>query len=238
MSNSFTRMGKSILDHTVIPVLRYILDQALIGRDKSIYNMVHWKAMESSLLYIEANMPNVCMFSTREQLLDYAVKKVCVKGTCAEFGVFEGESINYLAKRLPEMYGFDSFEGLKEDWTGIFAKGLFDRKGKMPRVARNVHLVKGWFDETLPVFLKEHPEPFVFLHIDSDTFEAAETVLNLTGPRFVPGTVLVFDQFFGYRRWELGEFKAWNDYVARTGTEFEYLALTSQRVAIQIRRLP
>jgi hypothetical protein len=238
MSNSLKRMGMRILDCTVIPAVTYVLDQALSSRDKSIYNMAHWKAMESSLLYIESNMPTVCMLENRTQLLDYAVKRVSVKGTCAEFGVLEGESINYLARKLPEIYGFDSFEGLKEDWKGIFAKGHFDLKGKMPKVAKNVHLIKGWFHETVPEFLKQHPEPFAFAHIDSDTFEAAEIVLNLIGPQFVPGTVLVFDEFFGYRRWELGEFKAWNDYVERTGTEFEYLALTSQRVAIQIRHIP
>lgn len=178
------------------------------------------------------------MLSTRTGLLDYALNKISVKGTCAEFGVNEGESINYLAKRLPEIYGFDSFEGLKEDWKGVFAQGHFDRKGKLPRVAKNVHLVKGWFDETLPGFLKQHHGPFSFVHIDSDTYEAADTILTLLGPQFAVGTVILFDEFFGYRRWELGEFKAWNDYVERTGTEYEYLAFTSQRVAIQIRHIP
>ncbi len=237
MSNSLKRMGKRILDRTVIPVFTYIIDQALLKRSKSVYNMAQWKAMESSLEYIESNMSTVCMLDGREIFLEYALNRISVKGICAEFGVHEGESVNYLARRLPEIYGFDSFEGLKEDWKGIFAKGHFGRKGKLPRVAKNVHLVKGWFDETLPGFLEQHPGPFAFVHIDCDTFEAADTVLTLLGPRFVSGTVLIFDEFFGYRRWELGEFKAWNDYVARTGAEFEYLAFTSQRVAVQIRRV-
>ena len=238
MPNMLKQIGKRALDLTVIPALCYILDNTLYSRDKTIYNMARWKAMESSLEYIETHMSSVCMLDSRAGFLDYALNKVCVKGTCAEFGVHEGESIKYLAKRLPEIYGFDSFEGLKEDWKGAFAQGHFDRKGKLPRVAKNVHLVKGWFDETLPGFLKQHPEPFSFVHIDCDTFEATDTVLTLLGPQFVSGTVIIFDEFFGYRRWELGEFKAWNDYVDRTGAEYEYLVLTSQRVAIQIRRIP
>ena len=36
-----------------------------------------------------------------------------------EFGVFSGTSINYFSKNLKKkIYGFDSFEGLKEDWVG------------------------------------------------------------------------------------------------------------------------
>ena len=46
-----------------------------------------------------------------------------------EFGVFTGGSINLFAKQLiikhKKIYGFDSFEGLKEDWLShvFFPKG-------------------------------------------------------------------------------------------------------------------
>jgi len=238
MPNIFKEAGKRVLDLTLIPALCYILDKTLDSRDRTIYNMARWKALESSLEYLETHMSNVCMLDSRLQLLNYALSRICLDGLCAEFGVHEGDSINYLAKRLPMIYGFDSFEGLKEDWKGVFAKGHFDRKGKLPRVAKNVRLVKGWFDESLPGFLEQHPGPFAFVHIDCDTYEATNTVLTLLGPRFVPGTVLVFDEYIGYRRWELGEFKAWKDYVDRTGTEYEYLAFTSPRVVIQVRSIP
>ena len=35
-----------------------------------------------------------------------------------EFGVWKGESINFLSSFLNkgEIYGFDSFKGLREDW--------------------------------------------------------------------------------------------------------------------------
>ena len=36
-----------------------------------------------------------------------------------EFGVFTGNSANFLSKHLKtKLYGFDSFVGLKEDWKG------------------------------------------------------------------------------------------------------------------------
>lgn len=49
-----------------------------------------------------------------------------------EFGVADGGSIRVaLAKLSPvcKLYGFDSFEGLPEDWFREFSKNTFDRGG-------------------------------------------------------------------------------------------------------------
>ena len=50
-----------------------------------------------------------------------------------EFGVWKGESINFLSSFLNkgEIYGFDSFKGLREDWLGGYinhSKGKYDLK--------------------------------------------------------------------------------------------------------------
>jgi hypothetical protein len=88
-----------------------------------------------------------------------------------------GEDLVAHVRSIVGSFGFDSFEGLKEVWRGNqLGKGAFDRGGRMPRVESNVTLVKGWFDQTLPNFLAQHPGPAVYLHIDSDTFEAALVV--------------------------------------------------------------
>ena len=49
-----------------------------------------------------------------------------------EFGVFSGSSINFFSNKInKKIYGFDSFEGLKEDWLGTTViKGTFDLKKK------------------------------------------------------------------------------------------------------------
>lgn len=57
-------------------------------------------------------------YTYRFDLLRVAVKEVTVVGLCCEFGVYTGESINFLASLLPqEIHAFDSFEGLPEDWN-------------------------------------------------------------------------------------------------------------------------
>ena len=63
-----------------------------------------------------------------------------------EFGVWYGNSINFLSKHLKtKIYGFDSFVGLKEDWQGSnWSKGSFDIKGKIPDLNKNVIPIKGW----------------------------------------------------------------------------------------------
>ena len=150
--------------------------------------------------------------------------------------MFEGRSIRFLASLTSEtIYGFDSFEGLREDWKGwAAAKGTFDMGGVPPEVPANVILVKGWFDKTLPHFLREHAEPFSFVHIDSDTYEAASLVLGAAADRFRPGTVVVFDEYFGYRGWRAGEAKAWQEFVAARGIGYSYLAFHDQAVALVV----
>lgn len=88
-----------------------------------------------------------------------------------------------------QIFGFDSFEGLQKNWVGHESpKGSFDLAGKLPRVKENVILIKGWFDKTLPEFLLKYSDKISFIHIDSDTYEAARTVLALCKQRLSPGT--------------------------------------------------
>ena len=64
-----------------------------------------------------------------------------------EFGVFDGTSINNFAKILKnkKIYGFDSFYGLKEDWSGTdVEQGFFNLNGKMPKVKNNVERRIKW----------------------------------------------------------------------------------------------
>ena len=81
--------------------------------------------------------------------------------TYIEFGVFSGSSINFLSKRLndKEIYGFDSFEGLKEDWGGTLGeqKGLYTQNKKIPKLYSNIEPVVGWVEDTLDDFLKSLP---------------------------------------------------------------------------------
>ena len=52
-------------------------------------------------------------------------------------------------------------------------------------------------------------------------------MLGLVGQRLVAGTIIVFDEFFNYPGWQQHEYRAWQEFVSRTGIEFEYLGYTA-----------
>jgi len=198
--------------------------------------------MESSLEYALKNFRGSLQFYYRDKLWDYAMNTVKEDKKIAgqlflEFGTYKGESINFFSSRLPAetFYGFDSFEGLKEDWKGYsYGKGHFNVGGVLPKVNSNVKLTKGWFDETLPKFVEANKQMVKFLHIDCDTYESTVTVLSLLTDRIVPGTFILFDEYIGYPSWEIGEHKAFQEFMSRTKLRYEYLGFSNQSVFLRI----
>lgn len=156
-----------------------------------------------------------------------------------EFGVFEGRSTNFFAQRLPdfEMHGFDSFLGLEEDWYGHseFKKGAFSVNGKIPKVPDNVSLHKGWFEQTLPVFKKVLGDrKITLLILDADTYKPTTFVLNGLASNLTSGTVIIFDEYFGYPNWRAHEMRAWEEFSLKSKINYRFIAYTSMRVALQI----
>jgi hypothetical protein len=141
-----------------------------------------------------------------------------------EFGVATGNSINCIADRVKsDVHGFDSFEGLPEEWIDGVGKGNFSSDGAMPEVRSNVVLHKGWFNETVPDFSEMHREPIAFLHVDSDLYSSAKTIFTHLGDRIVPGTVIQFDEYFNYPGWKNHEYKAFQELVAEKQLTYEYI---------------
>ena len=172
---------------------------------------------------------------TREQLLYYAISQITVTGLILEFGVFKGSTISLIANTLNKniVYGFDSFEGLPETWRPGFEKGTFSLQ-TLPDVPENVSLIKGMFDKTLPIFLKEHKEYISFIHIDCDLYSSAKYVLFSLLDRITRGTVIVFDEFYNYLGWEHGEYKAFFEFINKTKKSFSYIGYSQEQVAILI----
>jgi hypothetical protein len=121
-----------------------------------------------------------------------------------------GRTISHIAGLTERVYGFDSFEGLPEDWRSGFVKGAF--AGDLPPVPPNAVLIKGWFEKTLPEFLGKQQGPVAFLHIDCDLYSSTKTIFDLLAPRIVRGTVIVFDEYFNYPGWQQHEHKAFEEF--------------------------
>merc|ERR1711865_1098839 len=70
----------------------------------------------------------------------------------------------------------------------------YDAEGSLPPVPRNVQLIKGLFDDSLPPFLQEHSGTLAYANIDCDLFKGAVLVLMQLQPRMCPGTLLHFHE--------------------------------------------
>jgi hypothetical protein len=209
----------------------------------SLVMLYEEKMMETSLDYALKNFRNCLRYYDLRLLRDYAMNQTkennaVQEGLLLEFGTWQGESINHFSAKLPAetFYGFDSFIGLKENWSGhSFAKGHFSLQGVLPKVNPNVKLIKGWFDETLPNFLLQHKQKLKFLHVDCDTYESTVTIMDLLTDRIVPGTLILFDEYIGYPSWEIGEYKAFQEFILKTKHRYEYLGFSNQSVFVRIK---
>jgi len=233
---------KKIVEKIVVPPMLYLvrrLPDSNQQSPKSVYYRIKDDALQTSFNLVREHLHKVLLFPYREQLWDHAISKINQneEGLYLELGVFKAVSINYFSSKLPKVtfHGFDSFVGLQEDWKGTKStKGRFDVKGILPKVNSNVELYSGWFDETLVPFLKGNNKKISFLHIDSDTYEAAQFVLSTVKSRLQKGTIIVFDEFIGYPNWQNGEFKAWNEFIESQKIEYEFLAFSNEQVSIII----
>jgi hypothetical protein len=197
----------------------------------------HLLAIQDSAKYIMERMQDSISFHTDLDLLSFAfTKRQNLKGLLLEFGVYKGTTIQHIAKMSnDEIFGFDSFEGLREDWGGNWiTKKHFDLGGVEPTVDKNVKLVKGWIQDTLPPFLELNNKSISFMHIDTDTYESSAYILAKLKNRIVEGTVIVFNEYFGYRGWREGEFKAFQQYCNQEHINYKYLGFSKEAVAMII----
>lgn len=208
-----------------------------------IFDLIQKESLIDSAKYIYENGSNVRMFWDRAQLLKFILEEYVKKGDYKnklflEFGVFEGWSINYCSSIMPEVkfYGFDSFEGLPET-SSVWTKGAFDIKGRLPKVNDNVSLIKGYFNDTLPDFLREHKEKAAFIHIDCDLYSSTKTIFENIYDRIVPNTIIEFDEYYNYSGWRNHEFKAFQEFCKKYSVEYEYIAVSVMQVAVLIKSI-
>lgn len=178
-------------------------------------------------------------YNNREALIAHCLSLAKKNGFFLEFGVFKGTSINFMSKQCPHQifYGFDSFEGLPEDWVKSDIKSVNSTRPKghfslpeLPKVNSNVRLIKGFFDESLPRWIKANltrESTMSFLHIDSDLYSSAKTILTELNDYIKPGTIIAFDELCDwqnskiYPNWRDGEWKALNEWVEEYGRKYE-----------------
>ncbi len=236
-------MRIQLLRRLLRPLIEDIVEEALTKDSKNIERYRRRQALASSAAFVEENMPGAKPLPDKWAVLDFALQAAAPlldmkpEGLVCEFGVASGATLNHIAARLPgrTVFGFDSFEGLPEDWRDGYPQGAF-RRTDPPRVRENARLVQGYFDKTMLPFLAKHQGPAVFLHVDCDLYSSTRTVFEAMRDRIIPGCVIVFDEYFNYPGWKDGEHRALEEFLARTGLGADYLCYckTHQQAAVRL----
>eukprot|EP00939_MAST-03C_sp_MAST-3C-sp1_P001762 g1762.t1 len=169
--------------------------------------------------------------------LHFVVDHVKEGGLWLEFGVGSGTSLRILAKQCAKahekkVFGFDSFEGLPEDWRPCFEKGRFAQDAppdfaSSKEAASAVELVVGLFQDSLCDFLAAKPDvPVSLLHVDCDLYSSALFVLDtlLRTERIQKNTVIVFDEICNYSGFENGELRALYEVSKKYGLRYRWIA--------------
>ncbi len=178
-------------------------------------------------LYSEQDQPN----SYKNISINCIFEEVSLPGDFLQFGVFKGHTARIFESFiLPgrKLHLFDSFEGLPESWTNTeFGKGYFavDASEVYAFDPSRTVIHKGWFSDTIGPYKEKNSNPIAMIHLDADLYSSTITVLEELNDQIVPGTILLFDEFFLPRENQVSddEARAFFDWVKKFDREYQIL---------------
>lgn len=249
IEKAISMLEKAIRLDSKNPVLKFFLAMTLtyngnIDFSLKIFSQInHIKKIRGELEswdFIQSASPTLPKLTgTNFTSIKHAIQEARLDGLILEFGVFNGKSIRRISEFSPsDIYGFDSFEGIPEAWNDE-PSGSYSAEGVLPAVPKNVTLIKGWFNDTIPTFLNQlKQDPVIrFLHIDCDLYSSTKVIFDLLGKYIQPGTVILFDEFIGYKSWQNDEFKAFVEAAKMYSWRYEILlfSFATKQVAVKIK---
>src|SRR5579862_8929246 len=209
--------------------LKKSLASAVFPKYSEILDKLNWNARWLDTLRKAGTVP----IFTHAQALYSFINDEYFKGGAdpvdyLEFGVYKGDSLRTWAKlnknSSSRLFGFDSFEGLPEDWVASKPKGTFSTGGKTPDIEDSrVEFVVGLFQQSLPSFLSSYqPRNRLLIHNDSDLFSSTLYTLAVLNPVIQPGTIIIFDEF----NVVLDEYRALTSYASAFMRNYKIVAAT------------
>lgn len=191
------RMAKSLAPvqprRALVTAGRHLSERALTRVATTLGGLEQGRWLAS----VPGTVPNL---PDRFALFDEAVQRIGgSRPLYLEFGVFRGRTLRYWAKRLTapdaRFVGFDSFEGLPEDWQPDAQRGSF-AVGTPPTIDDpRVSFQVGWFDQTLPGWQPPDHDQLI-VNVDCDLYSSTRCVLDWLEPHLRPGTLVYFDDLF------------------------------------------
>jgi hypothetical protein len=174
------------------------------------------------------------LYFNRWAFFDYIANKSKKNRPFYEFGVWRGEAFKYLIRLYEKGFGFDTFEGLPEDWHDERA-GSYSSNGKIPEIEGGEFIV-GKFEDTLPTFFSETRPKASIINFDADLYSSTLCALNFSRPIIDSCTILIFDEFIISENWEQDEYKALNEFCINNNYDYEVMAISffTKQVAVRL----
>jgi O-methyltransferase len=172
-----------------------------------------------------------------------------VEGDLVECGTWRGGMSAAMARAVPGRHSvlFDSFEGLPDakpidgpsalhwsreerDYDNCRAEEAWAVQAMERARQPDFEIVKGWFEETVPVWAKRQ-RPIAVLRLDGDWYESTMLCLEHLWPLVSSGGVVIIDDYY---TWD-GCSRAVHEYLARVQAS-ERLERSKHGVAYLVRR--
>jgi O-methyltransferase len=172
---------------------------------------------------------DIPVFQTREELHRFVQSRPAGPVDYLEFGVWRGESLRWWCDgntdQESRFWGFDSFQGLPEDWCPGFPKGAFSTAGTLPDIRDpRVQFLVGWFQDTLPPFLESYQtrQRSLIIHCDCDLYSSSLFCLTALNRIIKPGGIVIFDDLGDV----MTEYPALTHYAAAYQRKWRIIAAT------------
>jgi len=222
----FTRLGKLFTEHRK-------------ASTKNIYRYSYDKSIESTYSTLQDKITSSLVYSDKYKVRDYVINIIneqdnIDESICLEFGVRNGLSINYFSKNITsQFYGFDTFNGIPDDWLGTSGhKGSYSAEGVVPKVNKNVSIVKGLIEDTLVDFLINNKKKISFIHVDVDIYNTSKFILEKIKDYIHDDVIILFDDFCCFPGWKNGEYKALNEVFDEN--KIKYIAFGGEVCLVKI----
>src|SRR3984893_8824261 len=111
--NWMKKVAKLLLDKSLVPLVAYTRSKTIPAHSYTVIDELDKRALGESADYAQQYMRTAISFRDKKELWEFALGKVSVQGIVAEFGVWNGASLNYIARAIAKkqgpdvVYGFD-----------------------------------------------------------------------------------------------------------------------------------
>ena len=93
--------------------------------------------------------------------------------------------------------------------------------------------LQGRVEDTIETFLKDNSgNKIIFSHMDMDNYNPTKYTLEKIKPFLTQGSIVLFDEFYGFQGWKNHEFKALQEVFKES--EYNYIGFSKRQAVIKL----